>query len=248
MAEPDDPAAVTRRLSRPQLPRRFYAEVAVAPHAAGFAILLDGRTAKTPGRKPLVVSAQTIAAALATEWRAQADEINPATMPLTRLVNVAIDRVAAEAALVRAEIVKYAMTDAVCYRAASPSSLVAAEDAVWSPLTAWAEEELGVRLRLAIGVVQIPQDPMVADAVAAALAPLPALILAALHVATTLTGSAIIALALLMRRLTAETAWAAAYVDEDWQMSQWGRDEIALAARAARRRDFDAATLVLGDA
>jgi chaperone required for assembly of F1-ATPase len=208
-------------------------------------VALDGRIAKTPGKKPLAVAPRGVAEALAGEWRAQAGTIDPATMPLTRLINAALDRVAAEMAGVRAEIVKYAGSDLICYRAETPAKLIAAQDAAWSPLVAWAKDALRVRLRLATGVVHVPQDAAVGEAVAAAVAPLDALNLAALHLAMTLTGSAIIALALARGRLTPDQAWAAAHIDEDWQMAQWGTDPTALAARAARRRDFDAAALVL---
>jgi chaperone required for assembly of F1-ATPase len=148
-------------------------------------------------------------------------------------------------AAVRADIVKYAGTDLLCYRAEGPAALVAAQDALWSPLVAWVENRLGVRLKLAAGVAHVAQDPRMAEAVAATAASYAPLRLAALHLATTLTGSAMIALALAEARLASDAAWAAAQVDEDWQMAQWGADDLALAARANRRRDFDAAAMVL---
>jgi chaperone required for assembly of F1-ATPase len=245
MVERPDPTGAARRLAKRELPRRFYSDVTVAPNGAGHAVLLDGRVTKTPGRKPLVVEKRPVAEALAAEWATQGEVIDPATMPLTRLVNAALDHVAGEAAAVRADIVKYAESDLVSYRAAGPPALVATEEAQWGPLAAWVDETLGVRLRLAAGPVHVDQDPALAAAINALVAPVETLPLAALHLATTLTGSAVIALALLARRIDPDTAWAAAFVDEDWQMSQWGPDEIALAARAARRRDFDAAALVL---
>ena len=138
-----------------------------------------------------------IAEALAAEWEAQGERIDPATMPLTRIVNAAIDRVAGEMAAVRADIVKYAGSDLICYRAEGPQSLIEAQDAAWAPLIAWAREALGARFVLAGGVVHVAQDAASLAAIDAALAPLDALRLAALHTATTLTGSAVIALALL---------------------------------------------------
>jgi chaperone required for assembly of F1-ATPase len=246
MAEQLDPTRAAQRLARRELPRRFYKDATVAEQDDGrYALLLDGRIARTPGRKPVIVDQRQVADAVAAEWRAQEGVVDPAGMPVTRLVNAALDRVVGEMAAVRAEIVKYALSDLVCYRAARPEPLVRAQEEQWSPLVPWARDALGARLRLANGVVHVPQDQNVADAVAAAVAQLPPLQLAALHLATTLTGSALIALALQRRRLAADAAWSAAHVDEDWQMSEWGVDEMALAARAARRRDFDAAALVL---
>jgi chaperone required for assembly of F1-ATPase len=166
-------------------------------------------------------------------------------MPLTRIANAAIDRVSAEMDAVRAEIVRYAGSDLICYRAEAPQSLIDAEDAAWAPLVAWAREALGLRLVLAAGVMAVDQEPATATAIERALAPLDPLALAAMHVATTLTGSALIALAVLKRRLTPEQAWTAAHVGEDWQMAQWGRDEIALIRRAARWREMEAAGMIL---
>jgi chaperone required for assembly of F1-ATPase len=60
-----------------------------------------------------------------------------------------------------------------------------------------------------------------------------------------LTGSALIALALAHGALDIEAAWAAAHVDEDWQMQQWGRDELALARRDFRYAEMRAAAQVL---
>jgi len=246
MSDPGNPMSAAQRLARPDSPRRLYDEVTVAPHKAGFAVLLDGRGAKTPGRNVLTLPTAELAAAVAAEWRAQGERLDPSSMPLTRLANAAIDRVAGEMTAVRSDIVKYAGSDLICYRAEGPAALVTAQGARWSPLVAWAQQRLGVPLRLAVGVVHVAQDPKVIDAVAQAIATYAPLRLAALHIATTLTGSAVIALALAEGRLTPDEAWTAAQVDEDWQMSQWGADEMALAARAQRRRDFDAAAMVLG--
>jgi len=241
-----NPIATAQRLARPEPPRRFYKTAAAGPHAAGFAVLLDGKVALTPARNPLAVADCHLAEALAAEWEAQGERLDPAAMPLTRIANAAIDRVAGEMDAVRAEIVKYAGTDLICYRADGPQSLIAAQAAAWDPLVAWVRQSLGVRLALAEGIVHVAQGESVLVAVDAALQPLDALSLAALSTITALTGSAVIALAVLKGRLTIDEAWAAAHVDEDWQMSHWGTDEAALARRAARRREMGAAGVVLG--
>jgi chaperone required for assembly of F1-ATPase len=243
--QPANPLGSAQRLSRPELPRRFYETAGFAPAEGGFVLTLDSRPARTPGRHPLVVPTEALAGELAAEWAAQGERIDPAAMPLTRIVNVAIDRVAGEMAAVRADIVQYAGSDLICYRAEGPQSLIDRQNEAWSPVIAWVREELGVRLVLAEGIVHVAQEPGALIEVDRAIAPLDALGLAALHTATTLTGSAIIALALQRGRLTAEEAWAAAHVDEDWQMEQWGRDEGALAHRATRWREMNAAAVVL---
>jgi chaperone required for assembly of F1-ATPase len=241
----ENPMGKAQRLARQTLPRRFYKDVTVGPHQAGFAVLLDGKVAKTPARKPLAVARKDVAEALAAEWRAQEGELAPATMPLTRLVNVAIDRVASESPAVRDDIVRHAGGDLLFYRAEGPQSLVEAEDRLWSPIIASAEKALGVRFILAEGIVPVAQSAVALAAVARAVAPYDGLDLAALHTVTTLTGSALIALALAEGRLTPEAAFEAAHADEDWQMRHWGRDDTALAEREARWREMRAAALVL---
>ncbi len=247
-ADASGPMQAAQRLARQERPKRFYKEATAEPHEGGFALKLDGRLARTPAKQPLAVADRRIAEAIAAEWSAQAAEIDPSAMPLTRIANAAIDRVAAEMEPVRAEIVKYAGTDLLCYRAEGPSGLVEAQNAAWEPLLSWAREALGARFVLAEGIVAIPQPAETLAAVQGALAALDPLRLAAVHVITTLTGSAVIALAVLKGRISAEAAWAAAHVDEDWQMNQWGRDEIALARRAARWREMQAAALILASA
>jgi chaperone required for assembly of F1-ATPase len=245
VSDKPNPMAAAQRLAKPEPPRRFYKAAMAGRHGDDFAVLLDGKVALTPARKPLAVADRKLAEALAAEWEAQGDRLDPAAMPLTRIVNAALDRVAGEMPGVRAEIVKYAGSDLICYRADGPASLLAAQAAAWDPLVAWAREALGARFALGPGVVHVAQDDRALAAVDAALVPLDPLGLAAVHSVTTLTGSAVIALALLRGRLTIDQAWAAAHVDEDWQIGQWGSDEAALARRAARHREMEAAGVIL---
>lgn len=240
-----DPREASRAAGRKTLPRRFYKAAEAGMVDGGFALMLDGRTARTPARNVLAVADKALADALAAEWDRQAEVIDPGRMPLTRLVNTALDRVTGEMEAVRADILKHAETDLICYRADGPESLVAAENAAWNPLLAWAERDLGAGLTLAEGIMFVAQDERALGAIDEVLRPLDALHLAALHVATTVTGSVIIALATARGRLTVAEAWSAAHVDEDWQMSQWGRDEEALALRARHLAELEAAALIL---
>ena len=245
MSESDNPARVARPRARQKLPKRFYAKASAAPHGEGFAVLLDGRVAKTPARRPLVVARRALAEVLASEWEVQRGDIDPATMPLTRIVNAAIDRVADQAAAVRTAIVDYAGNDLICYRAGGPVGLVAAQEKAWSPILTFAREGLGARFVLAEGVVHVAQDSRALAAIERAVAPFDALALAALHTVTTLTGSALIALGLAHGAVSAEAAWQAAHVDEDWQMSQWGEDTLAMERRAGRWQEMKAAAFIL---
>jgi chaperone required for assembly of F1-ATPase len=247
MSEEDrNPMRAAQRLARSALPKRFYQKAAAAPYEAGYAVFLDGRVAKTPARRPIAVGEARLAKALAAEWDAQQSEINPGAMPLTRIVNAAIDRVAGERDAVGAEIVKYAGSDLVCYRADGPATLTTAQEKAWAPILAWARQRLSARFVLAEGVVHVAQSPAALAAVERALAPLDPLRLAAISTVTTLTGSALIALALADAALSVAAAWEAAHVDEDWQMSQWGVDAMAMERRAARFAEMRAAALILG--
>jgi chaperone required for assembly of F1-ATPase len=242
--QPLDPTEAARRAMRPQLRRRFYERAEVAEGEGGFGVLLDGRPVKTPARRALAAPTRALAAALAAEWEAQRDVVDPANMPLTRLANSILDGVADAPAAVAAEAEKYLASDLVCYRAEGPERLVARQAGAWDPIIGWARGALGARFVLAQGMVFVAQPAAALRAAGAAL-PRDPWRLGAFHAVTTLTGSALIALAVLNGRLTVEKAWRAAHVDEDWNMDFWGRDELALERRAARFAEMQAACLVL---
>lgn len=227
------------------LPRRFYSTVSIVEADGTWHLELDSKPAKTPGKKPLAVANAAIAERLAAEWRAQATHIDPATMPITTLVCTAIDAVALQPEAVAAEIVKYAGSDLLCYRAEAPQELVAAEAAAWDPILDWAARDLGAVFALSNGFAHVAQSDMAIRQIAQAVGNRPPLSLAALHVLTTLMGSAVLALAVDRQRLTIAEAWRAAHVDEDWQIAKWGEDAEAARRRAVRLRDAEAAATVL---
>jgi chaperone required for assembly of F1-ATPase len=241
---PLDPEEAVRQSTRTGQRKRFYTRASMNETLDGFAILLDDKTVRTPSRKPLVVPNREIAVAIVAEWQAQSDVINPMTMPLTRLANSVIDAVVDRVEAVADDIAGYFASDLLFYRAGHPEALVAREAAVWDPVLFWAAETLGAHFILAEGIVHVRQPD---EAIAAARAVLPAdpWAVAALHLVTTLTGSALLAIALMCGRLDADQVWAAAHVDEDWNSEQWGVDEEVAARRAARLIDFRAAATVL---
>jgi chaperone required for assembly of F1-ATPase len=242
--QPVDPTEAARRNMRPQLRRRFYEVVSVQPQEGGYAVLLDGRPVKTPARRALAAPTPALAQALANEWEAQREVIDPAAMPLTRLANSIIDGVADKPDAVKAEVAKFLGSDLVCYRAVSPDGLIARQAQHWDPLVAFARDVLGARFVLGEGVMFVTQP---AEAIAAAARAIPdePWELGAVSAITSLTGSALIALAMAQRELSTEDAWAATNVDEDWNMHQWGRDEQALERRAAREAEMRAAAEIL---
>ena len=247
--EERDPVKLARKDARQQLPKRFYKDAAVAPEVNGFIVTLDGRKLKTPAKADLILPSEAAAEAIAAEWRAQGDAIDPRTMPLTRLVNSALDGVARDVQSVIADIVRYGGSDLVCYRAAEPEGLVAAQSEVWDPVLAFARDELGARLICVEGITFAEQPARAIAAVHEAVVQSTAeraLAVAALHVMTTLTGSVLLALAVARRELTPEAAWDAAHVDEDFQMRVWGADIEALDRRAKRFTEMRAAAQLMG--
>lgn len=247
---PRDPVEAARRAMRTPLRKRFYQQAQAGEGEGGFPVLLDGKPVRTPLRRLLAAPTPALAQALAAEWNAQEHEIAPARMPLTRLANSVIDAVADAREAVAEEVAKYLGSDLVCYRAEAPPGLVARQAEVWDPVLAWAREALGARFVTVQGVVHAAQPDA---AVAAARAAIPADTgnekdiwrLGAVSSVTALTGSALLALALSAGARDVQAVWTAAHVDEDWQMQQWGRDEIALARRAFRFTELQSAATVL---
>jgi len=241
---PDDPIEATRRSMRTALPHRFYAMATTAAEAGGYAVRLDDKPIRTPARRVLAAPTLALAEGIAAEWQAQQDVIDPAKMPLTRLANAVIDGVADAPKPVADEIAKYLASDLLFYRAAAPPGLVERQARHWDPILDWARNALGADFKLGEGVVYVAQPPA---ALAAARAAIPAepWRLGAVNAITTLTGSALIALAMARGALAADAAWQAAHVDEDWNMAQWGRDEMAMARRDFRFAEFQAAASVL---
>ena len=231
---------ITDTMQKP-LAKRFYKSVTVKS-GDDHHILLDGRPVKTPGKRALALPTHALAEAIAAEWAAQTETINPATMPLTRFVNTAIDAVADNLEAVAADITAYAGSDLVCYRAEAPEELVLLQSKHWDPVVAWAREALRAHVTVVSGIMPVKQPETALTQVAAALRPHDAFRLTAMHVMTTLTGSALLALAHARGYLSADEAWTSAHVDEDYQIALWGADAQAADRRAARRREFLAAS------
>jgi chaperone required for assembly of F1-ATPase len=241
---PPDPRESARASARTPLRKRFYKEVGVAEAEGGFGITLDGKPIRTPSGRQVVIPARALADAVAAEWAAQGEALDPMTMPLTRIANSVVEGVVDRVEVVTDDLAKYLETDLLFYRAGHPEGLVAREAAQWDPVLFWAAEALGAHFILSEGIMYVKQPD---EALRAARAALPgdAWSVAALHVMTTLTGSALLALALARGVRDAGQVWAAAHVDEDWNVDQWGVDEEAAARRATRLRDFNAAVAVL---
>jgi len=217
----------------------------VAEADGAFAIVLDGRPVRTPAKAPLAVPSRALAEAIACEWQAQGERVDPDSMPLTRIASIAIDLVAPRRDSVIAEIAKYAGTDLVCYRAERPPELVARQHATWQPLVDWTRERYGAALAVTAGIVPTDQPEPALRALVDAVAAHDSMKLAALHLAIALCGSVVVALALAAGRLDAESAFAAAELDQTFEIERWGEDEEQTRRRADLRAEIAAAARFL---
>lgn len=227
------------------LPKRLYKDVAVVPVDGGFAVTLDGRPTKTPGKVPVVVPVAELATAMAVEWAAQGEFINPDPMPMMRLINSALESGEKMIPAFRNEVLKFAAGDALLYRAESPQTLVAMQEEAWDSALVALARHFGVSFQPTIGVVHQEQPAATLARLGDALQEEGLLVMTAMVSITGLTGSGLLAIGLLHKLFTADQVWAAAHVDEDYQIRMWGQDEEAAERRATRRLEFDTAVKVL---
>ena len=225
--------------------RRFYQTVEVAPADDGHHLLLDGRPLRTPAKRLLAVPAADLAEALAGEWRAQGEVVQPQAMPLTRLASTAQDLMPALRVAAIEEAVGYAGTDLLCYRAAAPLDLVERQSRVWQPLLDWAASVYGARLTVTTSLLPVAQPDAAIRGLRAAVENLADWPLVGLHAATTALGSLLLGLALARGRLDAGQALAASLLDELYEIERWGRDAETERRHQALRRDVEAVTLFL---
>jgi chaperone required for assembly of F1-ATPase len=227
--------------------RRFYQQAAVEAGEGGFHVLLDGKSIRTPAKALLVLPTQPLAEAIAGEWRAvPADaEITAGHLPLTRLATTGLDRVRGQRQRVIDDTAKYGESDMLCYRAGAPESLVARQHDLWQPLLDWAATHYGAELSLANGTTFVVQPAEAVARLRAAVARHGDLALSALYNLTHVAGSLVIALAVSEKRLAAADAFAAAQLDELYQIEGWGEDPIAAERHLGIRHDIDAAARFL---
>jgi len=221
--------------------KRFWKAASVAPCDGGFEVLLDGRKVRTPAKAPLVVPTAAMAEAIAREWDAQGETIDPRSMPVTRAANAAIDKVSHQFHEVAGLIAAYGDSDLVCYRAAFPEGLAEKQAEVWDPLIAWAGDALDAPLVPVAGVMHAAQPVASLARLEARVRALTMFELTALHDLVSLSGSLVIGLAVCEGHATAEDLWEVSRTDEMWQIAEWGEDEEASAVAAARREAFLAA-------
>jgi chaperone required for assembly of F1-ATPase len=217
--------------------KRFYARATATGDGA---ILLDGKPVRTPGRSPLALPTPALAEAVADEWNAQGERVDPRSMPLTGLANAAIDRIAPAREAFADGLAAFGESDLLCYRAEGPASLVARQAAAWDPILAWARQRYDADFAVTAGITHVAQPPETLSRLGQAVRSRDAFALAGLSPLVTVSGSLLIALGLAEGAIAFEAAWHAATLDEQWQATHWGEDADAAKALAARRADFEA--------
>jgi chaperone required for assembly of F1-ATPase len=221
--------------------KRFYKEVSVAPSEGGYCILLDGKPVKTPARNQLALPTEALAAAIAAEWQSQGEAIVATTMPLLRLANTVIDGVAVNRADVIAAILRFGENDLLCYRAHQPPALAARQREGWDPLLDWVRRRHGAHMKVAEGMAHIDQTLDALAALRDPLEDLDAFTLGGLHVIASITGSLVLALAVLEGFIPGAYAFALSRIDETYQAEKWGEDAEAQKRAAALAQELDKA-------
>lgn len=222
--------------------KRFWQNATVAPQSDGFAVYLDGKPVRTPGKQAFVVPTEAMAHRVAAEWQAQEDKIDPESMPWTRSANSAIEKVSAARAAVESHLIDYAGTDLLCYRAEKPDSLVLRQANVWDPILDWAAQQFEARLVITSGVMPVTQPEEAITRLAQAMSPMSDFQITGFYDLVTLSGSFVIGLAAIHEFDDASSLWAASRLDESWQIEQWGADDEAAEAAEVKKTAFLHAT------
>lgn len=218
--------------------KRFWTEACARPVGDVWTVHLDTKALRTPAKRPFEVPTRALADAVAAEWNAQVGTVQPATMPLTRTANSAIDVVIVQRTDVAAMLAAYADSDLTCYRADAPAGLAARQAAVWDPLLDWCAARHGARLQPRSGVMHAAQDAPALERLDAVVQGFDPFALAGLHDLVALSGSLVIGLAAMDPAFPRSDLWDASRVDEAWQEDIWGIDEDAATRTAARRAEF----------
>lgn len=223
----------------PSLKKRFWEQASVVETGQGFGIELDGRTLRTPSKAALAVEFRAIAEAIASEWMAQGEHVDPATMPATRMANSVIDKVIVNQDAIIEMLTEYAGSDLLCYRATTPEGLIKIQAEVWDPLLDWSANVMQAPMCVTSGVMYVDQPANSVEVYRSKLKEMNPYQLAGVHDLITVGGSAVISMALITNHLSLEKAWAAVTVDEAWQEKQWGADDEAQEALKKKQEDFE---------
>ncbi len=218
--------------------KRFYKTAQVGHTDDGFIVKLDGAPIKTPSVNPMAIPYRSLAQAVADEWQGQGDKVDPKSMPLTGLVNTAIDRTPTDRAAMTIAVLRHAETDLLCYRAETPADLVRLQQQTWQPLLDWSAEQFDAQLIITNGILPVSQPPAALAALESALDNFNDLEFTALATLCAACGSLIVALALAHGHIDGDQAFVVAELDHDYQVQTWGADDEAVARQRTLKSDI----------
>jgi len=218
--------------------KRFWKDATITQEDGGWSVKLDGRAVKTPAKAGLILPTETMAQAVAAEWQAQSDVIDPLSMPFTRSANAAIDKVGIQRTEVADMLAAYGDADLLCYRADRPETLVARQSAVWDPFLDWASDRFGAKLLPRTGLIHESQDSTALAQLSRETHALSDFALAAFHDLVGLTGSLVLGFAATRDAFPLPDIWSASRLDEIWQEEQWGIDQGAQEAANIKESAF----------
>lgn len=204
---------------------RFYERVDARERDARdgtWRVELDARALRTPKRNEYAFATEGLARAVAAEWDAQGERIAPFTMPLTSLSATAIDHMGdAETRRVHVEtLLKYFGTDAT--RVRSPDEATAARQAkAHDPIVAWAEREFGP-VETSDSIFGPGTSEKTVEVLRRRLHAMCPWELTCAFALSAATKSLLISLKTLRGGLTVDEAIAAARVEEEAQIEEWG--------------------------
>jgi len=208
----------------------------------GFIIQLDGKTLKTPSGQPVAAPNKHMAEAIVAEWAAQGDDIIPDSMPITQMLNTAIDRMRDREAITKT-LLKYLDTDLLCYRVKEPIDLAKRQKEVWDRWLTWFDEHFESPLEVTFKLDALTQDADTHKQIWNYLEALDDYYFTALQIVTSLSGSIVLGLAFLEHEASPEDVYNAAELEEIYHAQLAGEDEhgadpVQERRQKAMRRDL----------
>ncbi|RGP39958.1 ATP synthase mitochondrial F1 complex assembly factor [Altererythrobacter insulae] len=219
--------------------KRFYEKVDVTEVAdGGWQVTLDGRGLKTVKGTPQIVPTRALAQELAREWSDQGEDMEASHFVHRDQTDFAIDIVALDRGAAIDQMIKYAETDTLCYRADPDDALFARQQSKWEPLLAKVEQSHGLKFTRVSGIMHREQPEATMANLRKQLQEKDAFTLAGMQTMAALSASMCVPLLALEDDAEPISLWRAASLEEEWQADLWGRDPQAEERRAKRQEAF----------
>ena len=143
-------------------------------------------------------------------------------MPVTQICFASLDRKRKEKIILLNKLTEYGMTDLLFYRDTSGTELEKLQSKKWDNLLDWIQNEFDLHFKIVNGIMPVEQPKENYNTFFNELEKLDCISLTALSDIVTLSGSLILGLLLLKKKIISKQAWSLAKLDEEWQRSKWG--------------------------